>query len=197
MAKKVTLDELVAAVHSADKPLTETEIGEVVGVTRPTVANYRDELQSHPEIAYGDVGGSRAYWADEKPSDPQDFPPDLTSRDRSRETSREETDSGSSTLRERIIGRWNKHLRQELQNPARLVLGTGFASVLGAILFVLSIHWQSSLSVFPALLGGTLLSLAVPAFAAAFFRLMQFTAARESYLDAQERTDETPHGEAP
>lgn len=64
-----SVSEMVEAVLCAEKPLTESEIAERIGVSRPTVAKYREHLQSYADIEHGDVGGSRAYWTDKTGKD--------------------------------------------------------------------------------------------------------------------------------
>lgn len=69
MAKAVRIDELVEIVLEADRPLTEPDIAERYGVSRPSINRHREELQERPEIEHGKVGRAMAYWSkDETPA---------------------------------------------------------------------------------------------------------------------------------
>lgn len=62
-AKSVDVTDIAKVIATSDKPLTEAEIAEMVGVSRPTIADRRDLMKEHPVIKHGVVGGSRAYWS--------------------------------------------------------------------------------------------------------------------------------------
>jgi hypothetical protein len=59
---RVPLSDLVAAIQGTEKPLTESEIADRAGVSRPTVSDRREKLQDHPDVGYGQVGGVHAFW---------------------------------------------------------------------------------------------------------------------------------------
>lgn len=71
MPPKVTVDEMVHAVKEAEKPLTARDIANKIGVTRQTISNHRDDLESDARVEYGKVGNATAYWfaGDENQSD--------------------------------------------------------------------------------------------------------------------------------
>lgn len=73
MPAKASVDEMIDVVLDADRPLTEADIGERVGVTRRTVSNHREELQNHPAIEYGKVGRATAYWVADESAEPPDM----------------------------------------------------------------------------------------------------------------------------
>lgn len=68
MPRKVTVDDMVAAVREAGRPCTKQDIADRTGVTRQTIANYSHELEDDPRVECGMVGQATAYWM---PDDPQ------------------------------------------------------------------------------------------------------------------------------
>lgn len=70
MPKKVNIEELVDVIQEAEKPVTEPEIAERYGVSRPSINRYREELQEHPAVEHGKVGRATAYWVPEDPGEP-------------------------------------------------------------------------------------------------------------------------------
>jgi len=62
MRQKATPDEMVSVVRDAEKPLTTVDIADRVGVTRQTINNYQDDLESHPEVTTANVAGSTTFW---------------------------------------------------------------------------------------------------------------------------------------
>jgi len=59
--KEERLKSMADAVKKAQKPLTESEIGERVGLTRQGVSNYREQLKEHPDLKHDTVGNALCY----------------------------------------------------------------------------------------------------------------------------------------
>jgi hypothetical protein len=121
MPRKVTVDDMVGAVEELGRPCTKQDIADRTGVSRQTIANHADELESDDRIRSGKVGTAKAYWL---PPEPQD--------DNNAGDSGESEEVNLSLPKNEALSNWSKRLK-------RLSVALGFVALLPAIaVFALS-----------------------------------------------------------